>query len=104
LGGYCILNGGHGIHIGAHCLFGGFINLNSSNHRHRKGELIQKQGYDGAPIEIGEDVWLGSHLSILNGVRIGNGAVIGAGSVVTKSIPDYKIAAGNPARVIGERE
>jgi acetyltransferase-like isoleucine patch superfamily enzyme len=103
-GGYSILNGGHGIHIGAHCISGGFLNVNSSNHKYRKGELIQKQGYYGAPIEIGDDVWLGGHLNILNGVKIGTGAVIGAGSVVTKDISDYKIVAGNPARVIGERE
>lgn len=52
-------------------------------------------------IEIGSDVWIGSNVTILPGcTRIGFGAVIGAGSVVTKDIPDFAVAVGNPARVI----
>ncbi len=52
------------------------------------------------PVEIGHDVWLGLNTIILSGVKIGPGAVIGAGSVVTKDIPPYAIAVGNPAKVI----
>ncbi len=52
------------------------------------------------PITIGNDVWLGGGVSVLPGVTIGDGAVIGAGSVVTKDIPSYSVAAGNPCRVI----
>lgn len=52
---------------------------------------------------IGCDVWIGAGAIILNGVKIGHGAVIGAGSVVTKDIPAYGIAVGNPARVIKYR-
>lgn len=55
------------------------------------------------PVAIGNDVWIGSRVTVLSGVTIGNGAVIGAGSVVVRSIPDYAIAAGNPARVIRYR-
>lgn len=53
--------------------------------------------------EIGHDTWLGHGAIILAGVRVGIGAVIGAGSVVTKNIPDYAVAVGNPARVIRYR-
>lgn len=49
---------------------------------------------------IGNDVWLGHGAVILPGVQIGSGAIIGAGAVVAKSVPDYAIVAGNPARVI----
>lgn len=104
LGSYSIFNGGHGVRIGANCIFAAFVYINSSEHFFRKGELIQKQGFYGAPVEIGEDVWLGGHLSINKGVKIGNGTVVGAGSVVTKDIPEYKIAAGNPAKVIRDRD
>lgn len=55
-----------------------------------------------APVIIGDDVWIGGGAIILPGVTIGNNVVIGAGSVVTKSIPDNSIAAGNPCRVIRE--
>ncbi len=54
------------------------------------------------PIEIGNDCWLASNVTVCGGVKIGNNCVIGAGSVVTKDIPDNSFAAGNPCRVIKE--
>jgi acetyltransferase-like isoleucine patch superfamily enzyme len=55
------------------------------------------------PVIIEDDVWIGTRATILQGITIGKGAVIGAGSIVTKNIPPYAIAVGNPARVIKER-
>lgn len=52
------------------------------------------------PIEICEGAWLGGHVVVLGGVRIGRGAVIGAGSVVTHDIPDQVVAVGNPCTVL----
>ena len=52
------------------------------------------------PITIGNDVWIGANTIVLGGVKIGNGAVIGAGSVVVKDIPDNVVAFGNPCNVI----
>lgn len=53
---------------------------------------------------IDDDVWIGARVTILGNVKkIGKGAIIGAGSIVTKSVPDYAIVAGNPARVIKYR-
>lgn len=51
-------------------------------------------------IEIGDDVWLGYGVVVLDGVKIGNGAVVGANSVVTKNIPENAVAVGSPAKVI----
>ena len=56
------------------------------------------------PIVIGDNAWLGTRVIVLSGVNIGKGAVIGAGSVVTKDVPDYAIAVGNPAKVVKIRE
>ena len=58
------------------------------------------EGTKSAPVVIEDDVWIGAHCSILQGVTIGARSIIGAGSVVTKSIPADCVAAGNPCRVI----
>ena len=52
------------------------------------------------PIHIGDKAWLGFNVIVLKGVSIGDGAIIGAGSVVTRDVPAYCIAAGNPAVVV----
>lgn len=54
----------------------------------------------GIPVEIGDNCWIGGNTVILPGVHIGDNCVIGAGSVVTKDIPDWSVAAGNPCKVI----
>ncbi len=51
-------------------------------------------------IEIGNDVWIGTDSIILDGVKIGNGAIVGAGAVVTKNVDDYAIVGGIPAKLI----
>jgi len=58
----------------------------------------------GAPITVGEDCWFGGGAIVLMGVTIGRGVTIGAGSVVTKDVPDFHVAAGNPARIIRKIE
>lgn len=68
---------------------------------HALHPLTRKYGYEyGVPITVGNDVWIGGQTVICPGVQIGNNVVIGAGSVVTKDIPDWSFAAGNPCRVI----
>lgn len=57
---------------------------------------------NSAPVVIDDNVFIGAHCIVLKGVTIGRNSVIGAGSVVTRSIPDNVIAAGNPCRVIRE--
>jgi maltose O-acetyltransferase len=55
-------------------------------------------------VEIGDRVFIGAGAMVLPGVRIGSDVVIGAGSVVTRDIPDGSVAAGNPARVLGDTD
>ena len=61
----------------------------------------RNSGYEyGKAITVGDNVWIGGNTVICPGVHIGSNTVIGAGSVVTKDIPDWCIAAGNPCRVL----
>jgi acetyltransferase-like isoleucine patch superfamily enzyme len=58
----------------------------------------------GGDIVVGDNVWIGAGAILLPGVTIGVNSIVGAGSVVTQDIPDNKIAVGNPARVIKDRD
>ena len=61
----------------------------------------RNQGLEYAnPIKVGNNVWFGGNVVVLNGITIGNNVVIGAGSVVTKDIPDNCVAFGNPCKVV----
>jgi acetyltransferase-like isoleucine patch superfamily enzyme len=55
------------------------------------------------PVRIGAGCWLGDNVTVLAGVEIGDGAIVGAGAVVTRSVPPYAIAVGNPAKVVRYR-
>ena len=55
-------------------------------------------------IEIEDDVWIGFGASIIGGVHIGRGAVIGAGTMVTKDVPAFSVAVGNPMRIVRSLE
>lgn len=70
----------------------------------RKDILIQKQRHKEKDIIIGNDVWIGFGAQIMSRVKIGNGAVIGAGSIVTKDIELYSVVGGIPAKLIKYRE
>lgn len=66
---------------------------------------INETEYDDNPelTIIGNDVWIGANVIIMDGIRIGNGSIIAAGSVVTKNIEEYEIVGGVPAKVIKTR-
>ncbi len=67
------------------------------------GDKITDQVATNGNITIGNDVWIGSHATILSGVTIGDGACVGAYALVTKDVPPYAIVGGNPAKIIRYR-
>ena len=77
-----------------------------ANHNFQRTDIaIKQQGVSNrGGIIIEDDVWIGANCVVLDGVTIGKGSVIGAGSIVTKSIPPYSIAVGNPCKVIKSRK
>ena len=68
-----------------------------------EGKAIEGHPASKGDIVIGNDVWIGQNASILSGVKIGDGAIVGAYSVVSKDVAAYTIVAGNPARTIRTR-
>lgn len=75
--------------------------LSGLNHNYEDISLpIHAQGVSTAEIIVGEETWIGANSTILAGVTIGKHCIVAGGSVVTKDIPDYAVAVGNPARVM----
>ena len=93
-------------HIGKYVMMGEDVTIITRNHRYDRVDIpMQQQGFEPEqPVVIEDDVWIGDRVLILPGVHIGTGCIIAAGAVVTKSVPDYAIVAGVPAKVIRIRE
>jgi len=96
------------IEIGDNCLFGSGVYISDHNHGSYRGDEqsapselpVQRRLVSDGPVIIGSNVWLGDNVVVIGPVRIGNGAVVGANSVITRDIPDIVIAAGAPARIL----
>jgi lipopolysaccharide O-acetyltransferase len=95
------------IEIGNRVLIASRVFITDHNHGSYTGEAQDSplsppatRKLSFAPVRIEDDVWIGENVSVLPGVTIGRGAVIGTGSVVTRDVPAFCIAAGVPARVI----
>jgi acetyltransferase-like isoleucine patch superfamily enzyme len=92
------------ITLGDNLLMGPGVKIFSSNHSMHLGLPMNVQPPVEKDIVIGNDVWLGANSVVVAGVTIGEGAIVAAGSVVTKDIPEYVVAAGIPARLIRSRD
>ncbi len=85
--------------IGNNVLFAPNVSVYTAGHPIHP--IMRQSEYEyGISVNIGDNVWIGGNSIILPGVHIGSNTVIGAGSVVTKDIPDWVVACGNPCRVI----
>ena len=110
---YC-LSEEKNVHIGAYSsIAGGCVFHSNDNHasvQHKElvsnypfNEKFNIESYPSShgkgPVHIGNDVWVGEGCRFMSGVRVGDGAIVAAGSVVTKDVPPYAMVAGNPARI-----
>jgi acetyltransferase-like isoleucine patch superfamily enzyme len=104
VGSHNIIWGQGGVTIGSDCLLGPHVVIVSENHVHNDPAVpIRSQGNARAPVDIGDDCWIGAGARIMMGVTLGRGSVVGAGSVVTRDVPEFSVVVGVPARVIGTR-
>ncbi|MBU3847268.1 MAG: acyltransferase [Candidatus Acinetobacter avistercoris] len=102
---HCILDGGRvGIRLHDQVRMAAYCHLYAFDHGMDLAEPIYKQAVRSRGIEIEEDVWLGAHVGIKDGVKIGKHAVVGMNSMVTKDILEREVVAGNPAQRIRYRE
>ncbi|MDE7290185.1 MAG: sugar O-acetyltransferase, partial [Oscillospiraceae bacterium] len=97
----CCFQDQGGITIGDDVLIGHQVVLATLNH---DLDPDNRQSMIPKPIVIGNNVWIGSHATILGGVTIGDNAVIAAGAVVTKDVPENTVAGGVPAKIIKKIE
>lgn len=89
------------VKIGNNVILAQNIVASGLNHNYSDvSQPIHKQGVSVAPITIEDDCWIGSNSVITAGVTIGKHSVIAAGAVVTKDVPPYSVAVGNPSRII----
>nr|WP_294494188.1 sugar O-acetyltransferase [uncultured Mediterraneibacter sp.] len=87
------------VKIGDNCQFAPNVSIYTAGHPLHPVSRNSLYEY-GISVTIGDNVWIGGNTVIMPGVHIGSNTVIGAGSIVTKDIPDWVVAAGNPCRVI----
>ncbi|MBP8238640.1 MAG: acyltransferase [Saprospiraceae bacterium] len=106
IGEYAYLGGAGGLDIGDECIIGQYFSCHPENHCFHDLNLpIRRQGVSRQGIRIGQNCWIGSKVTILDGATIGNGCVIAAGAVITGGIfPDNCVIGGVPARVLKHRE
>lgn len=105
IGYHTVIDGTGGLKIGKNCSIASGVHIYTHDST-RRAVLGLKRDYEGyshidrAPVEIGDNCFIGANSVILKGVKIGNRVVIGALSLVNKDLPDDCIAAGNPVRII----
>jgi acetyltransferase-like isoleucine patch superfamily enzyme len=89
------------IYIGEGCLFGPNVIIVSGEHNYDHPILSTRDaGVLVGPVIIEKNCWIGGNVTITKGIKIGEGSVIGANSVVTKDIPPFSLAAGCPAEIL----
>lgn len=85
-------------------IIGPSLTVHTANHNYEGEALPYDDKYIASDVKIGKNVWIGAHCTILPGVSIGEGAVVAASSVVSKSVPNFAVVAGNPAKIIKYRD
>jgi acetyltransferase-like isoleucine patch superfamily enzyme len=93
------------VRVGKSVLMAAYTYLVGGDHLHDRTDIpVLEQGRTARGIDVDDNVWLGTHVVVTDGSRIGRDAIIGAGAVVVGDIPEFSVAAGIPAKVMRERK
>jgi acetyltransferase-like isoleucine patch superfamily enzyme len=104
IGGYSYICAAAPVEIGADTIVGQYLSIHPQNHVYEdRNTLIRLQGVRSVGVRVGRNCWLGSKVTILDGVTIGDGCIVAAGAVVTKSFDAGTIIGGVPAKILGHR-
>lgn len=90
--------------INSGTIIGPRLKVHTANHRYEGKMIPYDDIYEVKDVEIGENVWIGADVTIMPGVKIGEGVVVAACSCVTKDVPDYAVVGGCPAKIIKYRD
>ena len=104
IGPYCSIGCYQEIRIGQNVMIAQAVAIQDNDHTFDRRDIpMVQQGLVCAPVEIGDDVWIGTGASIISGISIGCGAVISANAHVVKDVLPYQIVGGNPSKVLRNR-
>ena len=104
LGFNCEIFSASTVRVGSDVLMAAYTYLVGGDHLYDRVDIpVLQQGRTARGIDIGAGVWLGAHVVVTDGSRVGRDAIIGAGAVVVGEIPEFAIAVGTPAKVIRDR-
>lgn len=102
----CLIHSETEVHVGAKVLVAAYCYLVAGgNHDHSRTDIpvIEQRSITKGGIRLGNNVWLGARVTVIDGVKIGRDAIVGAGAVVTRDIAEFTINTGVPARQIRKR-
>lgn len=104
IGDFSFFGAAGGIRIGKNVIMGQNVRFHSENHNFDRLDIpIKEQGVTNKGIIVGDDCWIGSGAVFLDGVKVGEGSVIGANTLVNKDIPPFSVAVGNPVKIVKNR-
>jgi lipopolysaccharide O-acetyltransferase len=102
---YCMISVSESVILEDDVIVGAFSSIIDSDHTYALGRPnVMHNPVESTPIRIGRGTWLGERVAVLRGSDIGRCCIVGANSVVRGQIPDYSIAVGAPAKVVGQVE
>ncbi|MFL5907867.1 MAG: acyltransferase [Solirubrobacterales bacterium] len=98
---FCTISAAESVLIEDHVVISAFTTVIDSDHTRGESVNVLWNPLETSPVRIGRGTWIGERVAVLRGSNIGRSCIIGTNSVVTGEIPDYSVAVGAPARVVG---